>query len=63
LSCRGVDANFVDFSDHFFSTPTALAQTRTAIPGKPLILYRAYSTNPDCTSGDMRQGSYHIMVR
>ena len=33
-----------------FSTPTALAQTRNAIPGKPLILFRTYSTNPDCTS-------------
>jgi len=33
-----------------FSTPTALAQTRNAIPGKPLILYRTASANPDCTS-------------
>jgi hypothetical protein len=32
-----------------FSAPAAMAQTRPAIPGKPLTLYRGYSTNPDCT--------------
>jgi hypothetical protein len=37
-------------STYLLSTHAATAQTRTAVPGKPLTLYRAYATNPDCTS-------------
>jgi hypothetical protein len=32
------------------SAATAQAQTRTAVAGKPLKLYAAYSANPDCSS-------------
>jgi hypothetical protein len=52
--CRGMDANSVDFSDHFFSSHGAMAETRTVIAGKPFKLFSAVSTNPDCSAaGDI----------
>jgi hypothetical protein len=32
------------------STPSAIAQTKTVIAGKPFKLHWAYSINPDCSS-------------